>query len=85
MWNEEDKKGFESESMKDRSQINIESDFGKIIFDLAKMSENLTFIDIGTWNGLGSTKCFIKASSDFELITEDLNSRAGYSVFKKIK
>lgn len=61
MWNIEDKQGFETDSMSGKGQINPDSDFGKVIFDLAKNSENLIFVDIGTWNGLGSTKCFIEA------------------------
>jgi hypothetical protein len=61
MWNIEDKNGFEYESQNKRGQINIDQDFGKIIYELASNSENKTFVDIGTWNGLGSTKCFIEA------------------------
>lgn len=61
MWNIEDKNGFEYESQNKRGQININQDFGKIIYELASNSENKTFVDIGTWNGLGSTKCFIEA------------------------
>ena len=61
MWNIEDKQGFETESSFDRGQINIESDFGRVIYELAKKEENSVFVDIGTWNGLGSTKCFIEA------------------------
>lgn len=60
MWNIEDKNGFELESLNNRGQINIEQDFGKIIYELSKNSSNKIFVDIGTWNGLGSTKCFIE-------------------------
>lgn len=60
MWNKEDKEGFKIESDKNKGQINIDQDFGKIIFDLSKDPSNKIFVDIGTWNGLGSTKCFIE-------------------------
>lgn len=77
MWNIEDKQGFELESMNGRGQINIDQDFGKYIYELAKDIENKYFVDIGTWNGLGSTKCFIEAmkfNSDSVLITIENNS-----------
>jgi hypothetical protein len=60
MWNTEDKNGFEFETLNNRGQINIEQDFGKIIFELSSNPENKILVDIGTWNGLGSTKCFIE-------------------------
>lgn len=61
MWNIEDKQGFEIESSNNRGQINLNQDLGKIIYELSSDSENKVFVDIGTWNGLGSTKCFIEA------------------------
>jgi hypothetical protein len=61
MWNIEDKQGFQIETLNKRGQININQDFGKLIFELASSIENKIFVDIGTWNGLGSTKCFIEA------------------------
>lgn len=76
MWNIEDKNGFEIESSYNRGQINIDQDFGKIIYDLSKNSDNKVFVDIGTWNGLGSTKCFIegmKLNKDSILYTIENN------------
>jgi hypothetical protein len=61
MWNVEDKNGFEYEKNNNRGQINLNQNFGKLIFELAKDFNNKIFVDIGTWNGLGSTKCFIEA------------------------
>jgi hypothetical protein len=61
MWNIEDRNGFDIETKNGRGQINIDQKFGKLIFDLASLEENKVFLDIGTWNGLGSTKCFIEA------------------------
>lgn len=60
MWNIEDKNGFESKCKQNEGQININQNFGKIIFELSKCLTNNIFVDIGTWNGLGSTKCFIE-------------------------
>jgi hypothetical protein len=38
-------------------QINMNSDFGKNIAALSQISE--TVVEIGTWNGCGSTRCVI--------------------------
>jgi hypothetical protein len=77
MWNIEDKSGFDIESENQRGQINIDQDFGKIIYELTMDVDNKTFVDIGTWNGLGSTKCFIegmKSNKDSVLYTIENNS-----------
>ena len=39
--------------------INRGSQFGEIIYRLAKDPQFHTFLEIGTWNGRGSTQCFI--------------------------
>ena len=42
-------------------QINRGSNLGERIFELAKKKEVQNIVDIGTWNGLGSTKCILDA------------------------
>lgn len=42
-------------------QINRGSILGEKIFNLAKQSDVNTIVEIGTWNGLGSTKCIYDA------------------------
>ena len=77
MWNIEDKQGFEICVMNNVGQINIDHDFGKIIYELAADPSNRIFVDIGTWNGLGSTKCFIEAmkkNKSAKLFTIENNS-----------
>jgi len=77
MWDINDKQGFEIESSCSRGQINIDQDFGKIIYELAKNADNKIFVEIGTWNGLGSTKCFIEAmktNKDTTLYTIENNT-----------
>ena len=77
MWDINDKQGFEIESSCSRGQINIDQDFGKIIYELAKNADNKIFVEIGTWNGLGSTKCFIEAmktNKDATLYTIENNT-----------
>ena len=42
-------------------QIDIQSAFGKIIYDLSKRLDIINIVEIGTWNGEGSTQCILKA------------------------
>ena len=42
-------------------QINRGSQLGELIFNLVKNKDYKNFLEIGTWNGQGSTKCFIDA------------------------
>lgn len=46
-----------------QGQINPDSSFGKAIIDIASNKEYSTFLDIGTWNGMGTTKCLIIATN----------------------
>ena len=58
MWEQNDKKGFENSKLTFSGQINS-GRFSEIIKDFAKNEDNKTFLEIGTWNGMGSTKQFI--------------------------
>jgi hypothetical protein len=49
------------ESVPTEGQINRRSRFGEIIYNVAKDSRFHTFLELGTWNGRGSTRCFIEA------------------------
>jgi len=42
-------------------QINRGSQLGELIFNFVKNKDYKKFLEIGTWNGQGSTKCFIDA------------------------
>lgn len=59
MWEQNDKKGFENSKLTFSGQING-GRFSEIIKDFAKNEDNKTFLEIGTWNGLGSTKQFLE-------------------------
>jgi len=61
-----------------KGQIIRGSKLGEIIYDLAKDPENKTFLDSGTFNGLGTTKCIydgIKDSkkTDFKVYSFECN------------
>lgn len=45
-------------------QINLNTNLGKIIYDLVSKNNFNTVVDIGTWNGLGTTYCVLKALRD---------------------
>lgn len=42
-------------------QINLNSEAGKIIYNLCSQIDVQTIVEIGTWNGHGSTKCAYEA------------------------
>ncbi len=42
----------------------MDSEFGKIIFEYARNTEYKSYLEIGTWNGQGSTRCFINGLSE---------------------
>ncbi len=42
-------------------QINRGSKAGEAIYALSKDEDNIVFVETGTWNGQGSTKCFMDA------------------------
>ena len=63
MWDNNDKKGFIQNAKSGIGQINTNALFGNIIKELCLNQTNKTFLEIGTWNGLGSTKCFIDSLS----------------------
>jgi len=47
-------------------QIDLHSPFGSNIYNLAKDPKYKTFLDVGTWNGEGSTLCLYEAVADRE-------------------
>ena len=47
-----------------QGEINRRSILGDMIYDYASEPNIKTIVDIGTWNGLGTTKCVIDAIID---------------------
>ena len=45
-------------------QINLESNLGKQIYALVFNNNFKNIVDVGTWKGLGSTYCILKALED---------------------
>lgn len=50
--------------MQSLGQINLHSSLGQCIYKFTTLPETQNIIDIGTWNGLGSTMCIIQAIID---------------------
>lgn len=42
-------------------QINLNSQAGQTIYDICRLESVQTIVEIGTWNGYGSTKCVYQA------------------------
>jgi len=57
MWDNSDKDGYIHNTISNLGQICNDS-FSKEIEKYASNLNNKTFLEIGTWNGLGSTKAF---------------------------
>jgi hypothetical protein len=45
-------------------QINLDSEFGKLLYTLSRQPDIKTIVEIGTWNGCGSTKCIASGIID---------------------
>lgn len=58
MWCHNDKNDFASNTC---GQISPDMPVGKSIMKYIKENDFKTILDIGTWNGLGSTRCFLLA------------------------
>jgi hypothetical protein len=42
-------------------QVNPDSAFGNMIMEIASESDYTSFLDVGTWNGQGTTRCLYEA------------------------
>jgi len=58
-WDDNDLNGFNECNSKNIGHITTESELGKFLFYSTINPQFVNFLEIGTWNGLGSTKCFI--------------------------
>jgi hypothetical protein len=77
-WDINDANGFNSLIQLNVGQINIDSNMGSLIYKIASNDNYKTFLEIGTWNGLGSTKCFIEGfknrKSEFTFYSLECNT-----------
>ena len=64
MWDQNDKNGFITESNKHFGQVKNNTLLANTINKLCNEKDNKTFLEIGTWNGYGSTKVFVDSLSN---------------------
>lgn len=62
MWCPNDKQGFLS--TQNSGQVNDDNILATWIQDLCRDENNKVFLEVGTWNGLGSTRIFVDALKD---------------------
>ena len=59
-WDNNDLNGYKSCNEQNKGQISLDTELGNFLFK-STLDLNLNnFLEIGTWNGHGSTKCFIE-------------------------
>jgi hypothetical protein len=88
MWDTADKKGYNMLTQQMRGQIND----GEFFNDICKYASNTnykTFLEIGTWNGLGSTRAFVNGfntrTDDYIFYSLECNtdkSRDAFNLYK---
>lgn len=47
-----------------KGQIMIDSDAGSLIYKIASQEDVVNILELGTWNGMGTTQCVIQALKD---------------------
>jgi hypothetical protein len=59
-WTDSELDGFNNCTNNQIGQITLDSIIGKHLYHYAKSTKYNSYLEIGTWNGLGSTKCFVE-------------------------
>ena len=59
-WDNNDKYGFVNHNHGSIGQINLNTKFGKLLKKYSEDSNAKSILEIGTWNGFGSTRCIIE-------------------------
>ena len=59
-WSNGEHQGFIECINNNVGQINLSHDLGNFIFEYSSNDNLINFLEIGTWNGMGSTRCFIE-------------------------
>lgn len=49
-----------SEMLRPKGQMSLKSEVGRMLHAICSLAENKTIVEIGTWNGLGSSKLIAK-------------------------
>ena len=85
MWDEDDKSGYYACTQKNIGQISYDK-FSHEIEKYASDTKYKTFLEVGTWNGMGSTKAFSdgfkKRDDDFVFFSLECNKDKWYDAYK---
>lgn len=78
-WCPNDKEGLFASTIAKQGQINPKDLFGREIMNLCSRDDIKNILEIGTWNGLGSTKCIVEAlklrnNKDYNFYSLEANS-----------
>jgi len=77
-WDNNDLNGFNNCNSNNIGQITTESELGRFLFYSTLNASIVNFLEVGTWNGLGSTKCFIdglkKRTKPFKFYSLECNN-----------
>ena len=73
-----------------RGQVSEQSDLGRLIYALCSLSTTHRVVEIGTWNGLGSTRIMCRAAAkrprnSVEIISVEANARLHRQAQKNLK
>jgi hypothetical protein len=64
-------------------QINLGTPYGNLIYDLTRREDVNTIVEIGTWNGEGSTMCVIKSLMDLKIKKEFISLELYPDMYEK--
>jgi hypothetical protein len=91
-WCKNDKQGFQQHCDNNLGQINLTSTLGNYIYNYANNLNYVNYLEIGTWNGLGSTKCFVKGFENrkynfnfYSLECNEEKHKFAKNIYKNIK
>ncbi len=73
-----------------KGQVSEQSDLGRLIYALCSLSTTQKVVEIGTWNGLGSTRIMCRAAAErprnsVEIISVEANARLHRQAQKNLK
>ena len=65
-------------------QVNRGSKLGEIIYNLCLQDDVRNIVEIGTWNGMGSTKCIYDALSEKKEVIENWSDLKNIDISKEL-
>ena len=87
-WDKSDLHGVIVHTQNQTGQLNMNTELGKLISRYASDNTYKTYLELGTWNGYGSTKCFAdgfskRKQNDYVFYSLECNTDK-YNIAKEI-